>query len=58
MKTNFSVRHVFHQNRERIVARFMVCYTSLLIYRILEKKLDMYGTHLTVENVIETLHNM
>ena len=36
----------------------MVWYTALLIYRILEKKLDMYGTHFTVENVIETLNNM
>lgn len=58
MKTNFSARPVFHQNRERIVAHFMVCYTALLIYRILEKKLDMYETHFTVENVIETLNNM
>lgn len=58
MKTNFSARPVFHQNKERIVAHFMVCYTALLIYRILEKKLDMYGTHFTVENVIETLNNM
>lgn len=58
MKTNFSARPVFHQNRERIVAHFMVCYTALLIYRILEKKLDMYGMHFTVENVIETLNNM
>lgn len=58
MKTNFSARPVFHQNRERIVAHFMVCYTALLIYRILEKKLDMYGTHFTVDNVIETLNNM
>lgn len=58
MKTNFSARPVFYQNRERIVAYFMVCYTALLIYRILENKLDMYGTHFTVENVIETLNNM
>ncbi len=58
MKTNFSARPVFHQNRERIVAHFMVCYTALLIYRILEKKLNMYGTHFTVDNVIETLNNM
>ena len=58
MKTNFSARPVFHQNRERIVAHFMVCYTALLIYRIMEKKLDIYGTHFTVDNVIETLNNM
>nr|WP_315036707.1 IS1634 family transposase [uncultured Lachnoanaerobaculum sp.] len=58
MKSNFSARPVFHQNRERIVAHFMVCYTALLIYMIMEKKLDMYGTHFTVDNVIETLNNM
>ena len=58
MKSNFSARPVFHQNRERIVAHFMVCYTALLIYRIMEKKLDIYGTHFTVDNVIKTLNNM
>lgn len=33
-------------------------YTALLIFRLLEKKLDLYGTHFTVENIIETLKNM
>lgn len=37
MKTNFSARPVFHQRRERIIAHFMICYTALLIYRLLEK---------------------
>ena len=58
MKTNFSARPVFHQKRERIVAHFMICYTALLIYRILEKKLDMYGTHFTVNSIIKTLSNI
>lgn len=58
MKTNFSSRPVFHQKRERIIAHFMICYTALLIYRLLEKKLDMYGTHFTVNSIIETLNNM
>ena len=58
MKTNFSARPVFHQKRERIIAHFMICYTALLIYRLLEKKLDMHGTHFTVNNVIETLNSM
>ena len=58
MKTNFSSRPVFHQKRERIIAHFMICYTALLIYRLLEKKLDMYGTHFTVNNIIETLNSM
>lgn len=58
MKTNFSARPVHHRNRERIIAHFMVCYTALLVYRLLEAKLDDYGTHFTTENIIETLKNM
>ena len=58
MKTNFTARPVYHQNRERIIAHFMICYTALLVYRLLEAKLDAYGTHFTVENIIETLRNM
>lgn len=58
MKTNFSARPVHHRNRERIIAHFMVCYTALLIYRLLEAKLADYGTHFTTENIIETLKNM
>lgn len=58
MKTNFSARPVYHQKRDRITAHFMICYTALLIYRILEKKLNLNETHFTVENVIGTLKNM
>jgi transposase len=58
MKTNFSARPVYHQNRERIIAHFMICYTALLIYRLLEAKLDSYGKHFTTENITETLRNM
>lgn len=58
MKTNFSARPVYHQKRNRIIAHFMICYTALLIYRIMEKKLNLYGTHFTIDNVIETLKNM
>ena len=58
MKTNFGARPVFHQTREHITAHFMICYTALLIFRLLEKKLDMNKTHFTVGNIIETLQNM
>lgn len=58
MKTNFGARPVFHHTKEHITAHFMMCYTALLIYRILEKKLDINKTHFTVENIIETLQNM
>ncbi|WP_342718691.1 IS1634 family transposase [Hornefia porci] len=58
MKTNFSGRPVYHHNEERITAHFMICYTALLIYQLLEKKLDDAGEHFTTENIIETLQNM
>ena len=58
MKTNFSARPVFHQKRERIIAHFMICYTALLIYRLMEKKLELHGTHCTTDNLIETLNSM
>lgn len=58
LKTNLGARPVHHRNRKRIIAHFMICYTALLIYRLLETKLDQYGTHFTTENILETLQNM
>lgn len=58
MKTNLSARPVFHQKPERIIAHFEICYTALLIYRLLEKKLNDAGYHFTIENIIETLKSM
>lgn len=58
MKTNLSARPIYHQNPQRIIAHFMICYTALLIYRLLETKLNRYGTHYTIENILETLNNM
>jgi len=58
LKTNLGARPVFHRNRNRIVAHFMICYTALLIYRLLESKLDQYGTHFTTDNILDTLQNM
>ena len=36
----------------------MTCYTALLIYRLLENRLDQYGTHFTTEDILKTLRNM
>ena len=36
----------------------MICYTALLIYRLMETKLDDYGTHFTTDDIIETLKNI
>ena len=58
LKTNFGARPAFHRERKRIIAHFMICYTALLIYRLLENKLDQYGTHFTTDNILDTLRNM
>lgn len=58
LKTNFNTRPIHHWTRNRIIAHFMICYTALLIYRLLENKLDKYGTHFTTDNILETLKNM
>ena len=58
LKTNFRARPVYHSNRNRIIAHFMICYTALLIYRLLENRLDQYGTHYTTEDILTTLRNM
>jgi transposase len=58
LKTNFSARPVYHSKKDRIIAHFMVCYTALLIYRLLECKLDQYGMHFTTDNILDTLKNM
>lgn len=58
MKTDFSARPVHHRKDNRIVAHFMICYTALLIYRILEKMLNDKEGHFTTRQVIETLNNM
>lgn len=38
LKTNFAARPVYHQKKEYIIANFMICYTALLLYRLLDKK--------------------
>ena len=58
LKTNFSSRPVYHRKKNRIKAHFLICYTALLIYRLLEVKLDRNKTHFTTEQIIETLQNM
>lgn len=58
MKTNFDARPVFLRKPERIRAHFLICYTALLIYRLMECKLDDNLTHATTSNLIKILRNM
>ena len=40
MKTDFSARPVYLWRDDRIQAHFLICFLTLLVYRILEKKLE------------------
>lgn len=55
MKTEFKARPVYLSKKDRITAHFMTCFIALIIYRILEKKLD---NNFTCEEIISTLKNM
>lgn len=55
MKTEFEARPVYVRREDRIKAHFLTCYLSLLIYRLLEKKL---GDKYSCEKILTTLRNM
>jgi transposase len=55
MKTDFEARPVYVRRDDRIKAHFMTCYISLLVYRLLEKKLD---DSYTANQILETLRSM
>ena len=55
MKTDFRARPVYVSREDSIKAHFLICYTALLIYRILEKKLhEKY----TTSQILKTLRDM
>ena len=55
MKSDFLARPVNLSREDRIKAHFMTCFIALLIYRILEKKLDY---KYTTREILDTLRNM
>lgn len=55
MKSDFLARPVNLSREDRIKAHFMTCFISLLIYRLLEKKLDY---KFTTKEILDTLRNM
>lgn len=55
MKTDFSARPIYLQDENRIKAHFLICFLALIIYRYLEKKLDL---QYTCEELLDTLKAM
>ena len=55
MKDDFLSRPAYVSRSDRIKAHFMTCFIALLVYRILERKLE---NHFTCEEIISTLRDM
>ena len=55
MKTDFAARPVFVKRQDRILAHFITCFISLVVYRYLERKLD--GKY-TIHQILSTLQDM
>ncbi len=55
MKTEFSARPVYVKRSDRIHAHFLICFLSLLVYRLLERKL---GAKYTCEEILSKLKEM
>lgn len=55
MKSEFYARPVYLSRKDRIAAHFITCFTSLILYRILEKKL---GDAPGCDDIIKTLKEM
>lgn len=55
MKDELGSRPAFVRREDRIKAHFMTCYISLIIYRLLEKKI---GNRFTCNQIIQTLRAM
>lgn len=58
LKTNFKARPINHRNEDRIIGHFLTCYTALLIYRLLEVKINNEARHFTTAQILENLRNM
>ena len=55
LKTDFESGNIYLSREDRITAHFLICFISLLIYRILENKLDYKYTN---TEIIEKLREM
>lgn len=55
MKTEFKARPVYLSRKDRITAHFTTCFTALVIYRIMEKRLN---EKYSCEEIINTLKSM
>lgn len=55
MKTDFDARPIYVQKEECIKAHFLICFISLLLYRLIDTKLE---NKYTAETMIDTMRDM
>ena len=60
MKSEFKARPVYLKRDDRITAHFTTCFIALLVYRLLEKRLEenSFKENFTSSKIIETLREM
>ena len=58
MKTEFKARPFYLSKKDWITAHFTTCFTALVIYRILEKKLNEKYTYEELVSALRTMNMM
>lgn len=58
LKTNFKARPVYESTKEHIIGHFMTCYTALLVYRLMEARINTEEEHYTTDQIIRNLNMM
>lgn len=58
MKSYLDTRPMYVSTYDAIKGHFSICYTALLTYVLLEKKIKEVDDNLTIDNIISTLKNM
>lgn len=58
MKTEFEARPVFLSREDRIKAHFLTCFMALLLYRILEQRVQKIDDKITTSKLLSTMQEM
>lgn len=55
MKTEFEAKSVHLSREDRIKAHFLICYLAIMIFKIMEQKMEEIRKHFTAHEIITTL---
>jgi transposase len=57
-KTDLCFRPIYHFKKEHIIVHFMICFTSLILIRLMQYKIKKKQYRLSVERIIRLLNSM